>query len=210
MNIILDGQLFENIKKTTVQVLQFLLSKLMDIQIVMRNGILIHTVKPCAINSSGTNSGRNKAGVIHGHLVLIGSNVTITSAFVNPSRTRPDDNSIVRRPCSFGVGVGVGVSVENEVVTDLLRLFFGSISITAGLDVVANDFCACCGDGRFFILTCTLSVVKTGGGCCGTLPDDDCCAGFCWYLFEGSRYMQNKDKWLELNLLEIIATRYRF
>lgn len=98
------------------------------------------------MSSSGTNSGRNRAGVIHGHLVLIGSNVTITSPLANPSRTRPEDNSIVRRPCSFGVGV----DVENDVVTDLLRLFFGSISITAGLDV-ADGFCAC-DDGKFLIL----------------------------------------------------------
>lgn len=79
--------------------------------------------------------------------MLIGSNVTITSPLANPSRTRPDDSSIVRSPCSFGVGVGV----ENDVVTDLLRLFFVSISITAGLDV-ANGFCAACDDGRFLIL----------------------------------------------------------
>ena len=79
--------------------------------------------------------------------MLVGSNVTITSPLANPSRTRPEDNSIVRRPCSFGVGVGV----ENDVVTDLLRLFFVSISITAGLDV-ANGFCAACADGRFLIL----------------------------------------------------------
>lgn len=105
------------------------------------------TVNPCAINSSGTNSGRNKAGVIQGHLVLIGSSVTITSPLANPSRTRPDDNSIVRSPCSFGVGAGD--DVENDVVTDLFKLFFGSISMTAGLDVAT---CFCAGeDGVFFI-----------------------------------------------------------
>ena len=37
------------------------------------------TVNPCAINSSGTNSGRNTAGVIHGQLTFTGSNVTIMS-----------------------------------------------------------------------------------------------------------------------------------
>lgn len=40
-----------------------------------------HTVNPCAINSSGTSSGRKTAGVIQGHFVLTGSNVTITSPF---------------------------------------------------------------------------------------------------------------------------------
>lgn len=50
-----------------------------------------------------------------------------------PSRTRPVDNSIVRRPCSFGVGIGV----ENDVVTDLVTLF-GGISITAGLGVATG------------------------------------------------------------------------
>lgn len=39
------------------------------------------TVNPCAINSSGTNSGRNTAGVIHGHFVLTGRSVTIISPF---------------------------------------------------------------------------------------------------------------------------------
>lgn len=37
------------------------------------------TVNPWAINSSGTNSGRNRAGVIHGHRVFTGSKVTMTS-----------------------------------------------------------------------------------------------------------------------------------
>lgn len=54
---------------------------------------------------------------------------TIIFYLPNPSRTRPDDNSIVRRPCSFGVEV----IVENDVVTVLLTLLFG-MSITAGLD----------------------------------------------------------------------------
>lgn len=45
-----------------------------------------------------------------------------------PSRIRPDGNSIVRNPCSFGVGVG------NEVT-----LVVGT-SITAGLEKVV-DFC---------------------------------------------------------------------
>ncbi len=34
-----------------------------------------------AISSSGTNSGRNLAGVIHGSLSFTGSKVTITSPF---------------------------------------------------------------------------------------------------------------------------------
>lgn len=116
--------------------------------------VKIFTVNPCAISSSGTSSGRNRAGVIHGHRVLIGNNVTITSPFANPSRTRPDDNSMVRSPCSFGVVVVV--AGENDVVTAndddvvLFRLFFGSISITAGLDVT-DGLCAC-DDGVFFIL----------------------------------------------------------
>lgn len=76
----------------------------------------------------------------------MGSKVTITSPFANPSRTRPDVNSMVRSPCSFGVGV----VVENDVVTVLFTLFFGSISITAGLDG-ADGFCACV-DGVFLIL----------------------------------------------------------
>ena len=37
------------------------------------------TVSPWAISSSGTSSGRNCAGVIHGHLVLTGKSVTIMS-----------------------------------------------------------------------------------------------------------------------------------
>lgn len=41
--------------------------------------IEIITVNPCAINSSGTNSGRNTAGVIHGQLTFTGSSVTIMS-----------------------------------------------------------------------------------------------------------------------------------
>lgn len=106
------------------------------------------TVNPCAISSSGTNSGLNKAGVIQGHRVFIGSSVTMTSPLANPSRTRPDDNSIVRNPCSFGVGAGD--DVENDVVTDLFRWFFASISMTAGLDW-ATCFCAC-EDGVFLIL----------------------------------------------------------
>lgn len=108
------------------------------------------TVNPWAISSSGTNSGLNKAGVIHGHRVFVGSNVTITSPFANPSRTRPDDNSIVRNPCSFGVGAGV----ENDVVTDLFKLFFDSISITAGLGDDATGFSAgdAGDDGKFLIL----------------------------------------------------------
>lgn len=111
---------------------------------------LIHTVNPWAISSSGTSSGRNRAGVIQGHLVLIGSSVTITSPLAKPSRTRPDDNSIVRKPCSFGDGVVVA-AVENDVVTDLfMLLFFVSISITAGLDdaIGFGD----CGDGKSLIL----------------------------------------------------------
>lgn len=43
------------------------------------SAIMLLTVNPWAISSSGTNSGRNMAGVIHGHLVFIGNNVTITS-----------------------------------------------------------------------------------------------------------------------------------
>lgn len=80
--------------------------------------------------------------------MFIGSNVTITSPFANPSRTRPDDNSIVRNPCSFGVGAGD----VNDVVTDLFRLLFDSISMTAGLDD-ANGFCTGDDDdGKFLIL----------------------------------------------------------
>lgn len=69
------------------------------------------------------------------------------------------------------------------MVTDLLRLFCGSISITAGLDA-GNGFGAC-DDGVFLILMCTLSVVRTGGGCvgCGT---DGCTPEFCLYLFGDS------------------------
>lgn len=74
------------------------------------------------------------------------------------------------------------MAVENDVVTDLLRLFFGSISITAGL-VAGNGFGAC-DDGIFLMLICTLSVVKTGGGCAGC--EADCCTAFCLYLFADS------------------------
>lgn len=41
--------------------------------------LINRTVKPCAISSSGTNSGRNWAGVIHGSFVLTGNKVTIMS-----------------------------------------------------------------------------------------------------------------------------------
>ena len=37
------------------------------------------TVKTGAISSSGTSSGRNLAGIIHGSFSLVGNNVTITS-----------------------------------------------------------------------------------------------------------------------------------
>lgn len=74
----------------------------------------------------------------------------------NPSRIRPDDNSIVRNPCSFGVGV------ENEVT-----LVVGT-SITAGLENVVG-FCTWDDvwfvDGKSLIFIWTLSVVKTAGGC---------------------------------------------
>lgn len=43
--------------------------------------MIVFTVNPSAINSSGTNSGRNIAGVIQGHFVLTGNKVTITSPF---------------------------------------------------------------------------------------------------------------------------------
>lgn len=72
--------------------------------------------------------------------------------------------------------------MENDVVTDLLRLFFGSISITAGLDA-GNGFDAC-DDGVFLILICTLSVARTGGGCAGCAGD--CCTAVCLYLFVDS------------------------
>lgn len=85
---------------------------------------------------------------------------------------------MVRRPCSFGVGAVV--VLENDVVTDLFRLFFGSISITAGLDAAGDGFGAW-DDGIFFILMCTLSVVKTGGDC--AVCDVDCCTAVCLYLF---------------------------
>lgn len=39
----------------------------------------IQTVKPCAMSSSGTSSGRNCAGVIQGSEEFWGSKVTITS-----------------------------------------------------------------------------------------------------------------------------------
>lgn len=39
------------------------------------------TLSPSAINSSGTSSGRNSAGVIQGHFWLTGKTVTITSPF---------------------------------------------------------------------------------------------------------------------------------
>lgn len=72
--------------------------------------------------------------------------------------------------------------LENVVLTDLLRLFFGSISITAGLDA-GNGFDACA-DGIFLILICTLSVVKTAGDCADW--EVDCCTAFCLYLFVDS------------------------
>lgn len=40
---------------------------------------MLLTVKPCAINSSGTSSGRNCAAVTHGHFVFTGRTVTIIS-----------------------------------------------------------------------------------------------------------------------------------
>lgn len=50
--------------------------------------IEIITVNPCAINSSGTNSGRNTAGVIHGQLTFTGSNVTIMSPLATNDWTK--------------------------------------------------------------------------------------------------------------------------
>lgn len=41
----------------------------------------IHTVKPCAISSSGTNSGLNRAAVIQGKLAFTGKTVTRRSPF---------------------------------------------------------------------------------------------------------------------------------
>lgn len=106
----------------------------------------------------------------------------------NPSRTRPDDNSIVRRPCSFGVEV----IVENDVVTVLLTLLLG-ISITAGLD---DAICFWTWldvwfvDGKFLIFIWTLSVVKTGGGDEDEIEDDlrsfDDVVGLILYVFSDS------------------------
>lgn len=49
---------------------------------VKKNAVL--TVRPWAISSSGTSSGRNFADVIHGNRVFTGSNVTITSPLAKP------------------------------------------------------------------------------------------------------------------------------
>lgn len=111
------------------------------------------------MSSSGTNSGRNCAGVIHGQRVFTGRSVTIMSPLAvgeilnnnipskiialhlpNPSLTLPVDNSMVRRPGFV--------------------LFVVGISITAGGE--AGDVCD---SGWFivllFIFICTLSVVST-------------------------------------------------
>uniref|UniRef100_A0A8D8MU94 (northern house mosquito) hypothetical protein n=1 Tax=Culex pipiens TaxID=7175 RepID=A0A8D8MU94_CULPI len=79
------------------------------------------SVNPCAINSSGTSSGRNTAGVTQGQRVLVGSSVTITSPLAKPSRTRPVESSIVR--------------IDWIGWTTLTVVCFG-MSITAGWDVL--------------------------------------------------------------------------
>jgi hypothetical protein len=110
------------------------------------------TVNPCAISSSGTNSGRNTAGVIHGQFEFVGSRVTITSPLAeirkkleneqnryfyhiipNPSRIRPVDNSMVRNLLSMGVFVSVSTDAVVDVV--IFEDFFGR-SITAGCIVL--------------------------------------------------------------------------
>ena len=48
----------------------------------------ILTVRPCAINSSGTNSGLNFAGVTQGKEVFCGNNVTITSPLAEKFNSR--------------------------------------------------------------------------------------------------------------------------
>lgn len=116
------------------------------------------TVNPWAINSSGTNSGLNFAGVIHGKRVFTGSNVTIISPLAmkwdffvviivnkmkiywnipKPSLIRPLESSIVR-------SVLPGVP-------DIITLLDGS-SITAGCDVLLRFKLGCVTlTGRCFV-----------------------------------------------------------
>lgn len=56
---------------------------------ILQNTIYCYcfTVNPWAISSSGTNSGRNTAGVIQGHLVFVGNSVTIMSPFAVSKET---------------------------------------------------------------------------------------------------------------------------
>lgn len=82
-------------------------------------------MSPCAISSSGTNSGRNVAGVIHGHFVFTGNKVTIMSPLAKPSRIRPLLSSIVRKPGL--VLVATVASFDRSI----------GISITAGLPAAA-------------------------------------------------------------------------
>lgn len=110
------------------------------------------TVSPCAISSSGTSSGRNLAGVIHGHFELIGNSVTIISPLLNPSRTRPEASSIVRNPLPLLGGTSITAGCDVLLAGDNCGL------LRAGLDAVDN----CTGD-NFSLVTWTDSVAKTAG-----------------------------------------------
>ncbi len=87
------------------------------------------TVSSCAINSSGTNSALNSAGVIQGHFSFTGNKLTITSPFVKPSCT-----SFITTFFSFcGLGFEIGSRVMTSVIGTLL---FG----ICGAETVAKSF----------------------------------------------------------------------
>uniref|UniRef100_A0A1B6LRH7 RFTS domain-containing protein n=1 Tax=Graphocephala atropunctata TaxID=36148 RepID=A0A1B6LRH7_9HEMI len=68
------------------------------------------TVRPCAISSSGTNSGRNLAGVIQGKLVLTGRSVTMMSPLAKPCRMTPVAGAAVLPFCRLTLRMLIAVS----------------------------------------------------------------------------------------------------
>ena len=52
---------------------------MLNLASIVSDNLFEITVKTGAMSSSGTSSGRNLAGIIHGSFSLVGSRVTITS-----------------------------------------------------------------------------------------------------------------------------------
>lgn len=81
-----------------------------------------------------------------------------------PCRIRPDDNSIVRNPCSLADDVGgIEILVDNDLIADWDEVGV-TLMTAAGLDdnFVGSFGCSVVDDLRRSM--CTLSVVRTGGG----------------------------------------------